>query len=366
MNTREATIALNMLPKIGPVRVRRLLDRFGDPEKILRADVSGLTGVEGIGNETAEIIRGWEDRIDLARELAEVEKRGLTVLTQADADYPEALRQCYDPPLALYVWGELSERDRHAIAIVGSRKTSHYGTQTARQFAFQLASSGMTVVSGLARGIDSHAHEGAVAAKNGRTLAVIGSGLGQVYPPENMALAGKIAAGRGAVVSEFPLNTPPSKKTFPMRNRIVAACSQAVLVVECPEWSGARITANLAAELGKTIYAVPGQIDRPTSAGCHALIREGAILVTGGHDILDDLAVLPLAADTASGENPPARPELSGSELKIHSALESGALRIDELLAATGLPLPEINATLLKLEIIGLVKQSAGGRFSRK
>lgn len=366
MSPREATIALNMLPKIGPIRVRRLLDRFDSAEKILQADARSLLSVNGIGNETAEIIRDWENLIDLTQELNEVKKRGLSVVTQDDAEYPDALRQTYDPPLALYVWGDLSEADRHALAIVGSRKTSIYGTQAARQFAFQLASSGMTIVSGLARGIDTHAHEGAIAAKNGRTIAVIGSGLGQVYPPENMGLAESIAAGRGAVISEFPLNTPPSKKTFPMRNRIVAAWSQAVLVVECPEWSGARITANLAGEMGKTIYAVPGQIDRPTSAGCNALIREGAILVTGGHDILDDMAMLPLEQTAEKNDHKLIQPELEGVEQQIYAALENDSLLMDELLSITGLALPEINATLLKLEIMGLVRQLPGSRFARK
>ncbi|BDS06587.1 DNA polymerase [Oceaniferula spumae] len=367
MNTREATIALNMLPKIGPVRVRRLLEQFGSAEKILQADSRSLMSVEGIGAETAEIIHDWENRIDLSQELDEVKRRGLSVVTQADDNYPVALRECYDPPLALYVWGDLSERDRHALAIVGSRRTSTYGIQTARQFGFQLASSGMTIVSGLARGIDTHAHEGAIAAKNGRTIAVIGSGLGQVYPPENMALAEKIANGRGAVVSEFSLNTAPSKKTFPMRNRIVAAWSQAVVVVECPEWSGARITANLAGEMGKTIYAVPGQIDRPTSAGCNALIREGAILVTGGHDILDDISALPLGKASSPQDQPPKPlPSLAGAEHEIFSVLENESLLMDEILSATGLSLPEINATLLKLEIMGLVKQLPGSRFARK
>lgn len=366
MNPREAIIALNMLPKIGPVRVRRMLDCFGSAEKILQADIRSLIQVEGIGPETAEIIRDWENRIDLSGELAEVEKRGLSVVTQLDSQYPEALRQSYDPPLVLYVWGELTEVDRHAIAIVGSRKTSIYGTQTARQLAFQLASSGMTIVSGLARGIDTHGHEGALAAQSGRTIAVIGSGLGQIYPPENMALADKIAGGRGAVVSEFPLHTQPSKKTFPMRNRIVAAWSQAVVVVECPEWSGARITANLAGDMGKTIYAVPGQIDRPTSAGCNALIREGAILVTGGHDILEDMATLPLHSATNEEASVPSEPSLTGAELAIYSSLEDGALLIDDLLEMTGLPLPEVNATLLKLEIMGRITQLAGNRFARK
>jgi DNA processing protein len=356
-----------MLPGIGPVRVRRLMDYFGSAQGVLSQDCRSLTAVQGIGAETAATISDWENRIDLAAEMQEVERRGLAILTQEDEGYPQALRQSYDPPLALYVWGELQPGDCHALAIVGSRKTSHYGVHTARQFAFQLAGAGLTIVSGLARGIDTHAHEGAIAAQ-GRTVAVIGSGLGQIYPAENMALAEKIASGHGAVVSEFSLHTPPSKKTFPMRNRIVAAWSRAVVVVECPEWSGARITANLAAELGKPIYAVPGQIDRPTSAGCNALIREGATLVTGGQDILDDMAVLSSAgAGTGGGDLPfPERPGLDGPELLIHDALNGETLGIDEILAVTSLPLPDLNATLLKLEIQGLVRQLPGGRFARK
>lgn len=367
MTSRESLIALNMLPKIGPVRVRRLLDFFGSAESILTASTGKLKQVEGIGEETAEVIVGWEDRIDLTSELREVDVRGLSIVTQQDEGYPEPLRQSYDPPLLLYVWGEIKEVDRHALAIVGSRKTTHYGIQTARQFAFQLASSGMTIVSGLARGIDTHAHEGAVAAK-GRTIAVIGSGLGQIYPPENMALAEKIASGHGAVVSEFPLSTSPSKKTFPMRNRIVASWSQAIVVVECPEWSGARITANLAVELGKPIYAVPGQIDRPSSAGCHALIREGATLVTSGQDILDDMSVLPLQENTVHSVKSSGicSPPLAPNEKLVVDALEGGASLTDELLLATHLPLSEVNAMLLKLEIQGVVQRLPGSRFTLK
>ena len=367
MTSRESLIALNMLPKIGPVRVRRLMDALGSAEAILTASTHRLSSVQGIGPETAKIIRDWESRVDLASELQEASQRGIRILTQDDAEYPDALKQSYDPPLVLYVWGDLQESDRHALGIVGSRRCSHYGTHSARQFSFQLATSGFTIISGLARGIDTHAHEGAIAAK-GRTIAVIGSGIGQVYPPENMGLAEKIADGHGAVVSEFPLNTPPSKKTFPMRNRIVAAWSQAILVVECPAWSGALITANLAGELGKPIYAVPGQIDRPSSAGCHNLIRDGAILVTGGQDILDDLSVLPLMdhAPLEEEEERSRMPALTGVEQCIASALVDGDMPMDEILATTGLRLPEVNATLLKLEIMGVVQQRPGGRFALK
>lgn len=361
MTSREALIALNMLPKIGPVRVRHLMDALGSAEAILSADTHRLQSVSGIGPETALVIRGWESRIDLSAELHDASQRGVRIITQGDPHYPETLKQSYDPPLVLYVWGDVKEEDRHALGIVGSRRCSHYGTHSARQFSFQLATCGFTIISGLARGIDTHAHEGAIAA-NGRTIAVIGSGIGQVYPPENMGLAEKIADGHGAVVSEFPLNTPPSKKTFPMRNRIVAAWSQAILVVECPAWSGALITANLAGEMGKPIYAVPGQIDRPTSAGCNNLIRDGAILVTGGQDILDDLSVLPLQNPSLAVQVP----ALAGVEQHIVSALDEGAELMDEILAATQLPLPEVSATLLKLEIMGVVQQLPGSRFARK
>ncbi len=343
------------------------MDHYGGAHAILKQSPASLMAVQGIGTETAQIISDWENKIDLAAEINEVERRGISILTIEDDDYPAALRQSYDPPLALYVWGELKDADCHALAIVGSRKTSHYGVHTARQFAFQLAGSGLTIISGLARGIDTHAHEGALAAQ-GRTIAVIGSGLGQVYPPENMALAEKIASGNGAVVSEFPINTPPSKKTFPMRNRIVAAWSQAVLVVECPEWSGARITANIAGELGRPVYAVPGQIDRATSAGCNSLIREGATLVTGGQDILDDLSILPHGKELPAHEQrvQSVFPELDASERVIHDALGDDSMRIDEILEETSLALPEVNAKLLKLEIQGLVCQLPGGRFARK
>ncbi len=369
MNSRESLVALNMLPKIGPVRVRQLLESLGSAEAILNADVHRLSAVSGIGPETARVICDWESHIDLSAELREAEQRGIQILTQDDAEYPESLRQSYDPPLVLYVWGDVRECDRHAFGIVGSRRCTHYGIQSAKLFAFQLATSGFTIISGLARGIDTHAHEGAVAAK-GRTIAVIGSGLGQIYPPENMGLAEKIADGCGAVVSEFSLHTPPSKQTFPMRNRIVAAWSQGILVVECPAWSGALITANLAGELGRPIYAVPGQIDRPTSEGCNRLIREGATLVTEGQDILDDLSVLPLkeveeVRDDENGDNQSALPhlDLTEAEQKIVSALKSGASLMDEVLASTSLQLPEVSATLLKLEIMGVVKTLPGGRF---
>jgi DNA processing protein len=363
MTATEAYLALNALPRIGPVRIRRLLERFGSPQAVLAARAESLRGVEGMGQETAAILLAWQDHADPAAEIADAQARGLTILTEVCPAYPAPLRATYDAPVVLYVWGQLEESDRHAVGVVGSRRTTHYGLQAARKLSFQLAHAGLTVLSGLARGIDTAAHEGALAA-NGRTVAVLGSGLARLYPPENLALAEKIADGRGAVVSEFPLQTPPDKQTFPMRNRIVAGWARGILVVECAERSGAIITANLAAEYGKQIYAVPGPITSPNSAGCHQLIRQGATLVTNGDDILEDYQTLSLTGTAAPLAAPP--PELAGVEAEVFAALGTEALAVDHLIESTGLPASAVSITLMRLEMKGLVRQLPGFLYARK
>jgi DNA processing protein len=365
VNSREATIALNMLPKIGPVRVRRMVEMFGDPVKILRAKREDLLKVDGLGSKTVDVLLDWESQIDLSAEIASAKDRGIEIYTAEDEAYPRSLREMYDPPLALYVWGELKSADSHGIAMVGTRHFTHYGRQVARQLAFQLAQTGVTVISGLARGIDTFSHEGAIAA-GGRTVAVIGSGLANIYPPENMSLAEKIAAGNGAVVSEFPLSKVPDKQTFPMRNRIVAGWSSGVLVVECPKWSGSLITANLANDMGKPIYAVPGPIDSPQSAGCNALIRNGATLVTSADDILEDREVLPLFQvknQVQSSDLNPALLTLSDVERAIFEAIGKQPKIIDELVEETQMPLPQLNVTLLQMEIKKVIQQLPGQRY---
>jgi DNA processing protein len=367
MTPLESLVALNMLPKIGPVRVRRLLAAFGDPPSVLRAAKDRLLLVEGIGEETAGILSRWQDHSDPVAEIGEAARRGITIVTQADADYPGPLRDAYDPPLLLYVWGKLEPRDRHAIGVVGSRRATTYGRQATKKLSYQLAQSGFTIISGLARGIDTAAHEAALAAK-GRTIAVIGSGLGRLYPPENLSLAELIAAGNGAVVSEFPLNTAPDKQTFPMRNRIVAAWSRALLVVECPAWSGSLITANLASEYGKPVFAVPGPIDKPTSAGCNQLIRDGATLVADASHILDDLGGLPFArkADLPSVETSADLPELPAEEAAVFAAVSSDEDPVDRIIERTGLPAQVVAATLMKLEMRRLVRAFPGFRYARR
>ena len=216
---------------MGPVRLRKLLEVFETPERILSAKRSELRSIDGIGNEVAEQIANWESTVDLSAELARIRDFGAEVITAQSPTYPRQLREIHAPPIVLYVWGELTERDQHAIGVIGSRRTSHYGAECAKKLSYQLAYAGLTVISGLARGIDTAAHQGALAAK-GRTIAVIGSGLSKLYPPENAALADKIRSGNGAVVSEFSMAVEPDRQTFPMRNRIISGWSHGILVVE--------------------------------------------------------------------------------------------------------------------------------------
>lgn len=365
MTSLEAIVALNMLPKIGPVRVRRLIETFGSPEGVLSARENQHMQVDGIGPETAKILATWQDHADPATEIREAAERGISIITRDDGDYPAPLHDTYDPPLLLYVWGKIEPRDRHAIGVVGSRRATNYGTQSAKKLSYQLAHAGFTIISGLARGIDTAAHEAAVAA-GGRTIAVIGSGLAKLYPPENLGLAEKIASGAGAVVSEFPLNTAPDKQTFPMRNRIVAAWSRALLVVECPAWSGSLITANLASEYGKPIFAVPGPIDKPTSAGCNQLIRDGATLVADASHILDDLGELPFARQAPVAEVAVDSSGLPDEEAAVFAVLDSNESTVDQIIERSGLPAHVVTATLMKLEMRRLVRAFPGFRFARR
>ncbi len=258
MTPTEASIALNMLPTMGPVRLRKLLEVFETPERILAAKRDALRAVEGIGREVVDQIANWESLVDLPAELQRVRDFGATVITAESPFYSKQLREIHAPPIVLYVWGELSERDQHAIAVIGSRRTTHYGLESAKKLSYQLAYAGLTIISGLARGIDTAAHQGALAAK-GRTIAVIGSGLSKLYPPENAALAEKIRSGNGAIVSEFSMEIEPDRQTFPMRNRIISGWSQGLLVVEAGANSGALISVAQALEQGRNVYAVPRQ-----------------------------------------------------------------------------------------------------------
>lgn len=367
MDAREALVALNMVEHVGPVRLRQLLEHLGDAPAVLRASRDRLLQVRGIGAETAEAIAGWEKTVDLAAELKRIEQFGCRILTQSDAEYPELLRQIYDPPVVLYVKGQLTSRDKNAVAIVGSRQTTHYGLETARKLGYQLAYVGVTVVSGGARGIDTAAHQGALTAK-GRSIAVLGTGINLVFPSENAELFERIAAD-GAVVTQFPFNRQADKQSFPIRNRIVAGMTLGTVVVEAGLSSGALITAHFATEYGRQVFAVPGRIDSPRSKGCHDLIKKGAKLCEGAEDILSEFEYLfpPTNRPPGPGETGvlPAL-ELSENEKRVYERLKTDdETSIDEVIRHSGLPSSAVSVALLSLEMKRLVKQLPGKLFVR-
>jgi DNA processing protein len=298
----------------------------------------------------------------LPAELERIREFGARVITAESPEYPRSLREIHAPPIVLYVWGKIEERDHHAIGIIGARRTTHYGNESAKKLAYQLAYAGLTIVSGLARGIDTAAHHGALAAK-GRTIAVIGSGLSQLYPPENAALAEKIRNGNGAVVSEFSMEIEPDRQTFPMRNRIISGWSHGILVVEAGVNSGALITATQAIEQGRSVYAVPGHINAPSAIGSNRLIQQGAKLVMDASDILDDLQILlPEARPTDAAAIRPL-PELSDSERSVYDAIDASETAIDAIAARCNLPTAAVSSMLLRLELKRLVKQLPGKYF---
>jgi DNA processing protein len=364
MEQREALVALNLIEHVGPVRVRQLLEHFGDAPSILRASKSQLLQARNIGEETAEAIAGWEKGIDLDAELKRIAEFGCRIVIQADPEYPELLRQIYDPPVVLYVKGDLLTKDKNAVAIVGSRMTTHYGIEVARKLAYQLGYLGVTVVSGGARGIDSAAHQGALSAK-GRTLAVFGTGINLITPPENRELFERIAVG-GALVTQFPFNRPPDKQSFPIRNRIVAGMTLGTVVVEANLTSGALITANFAAEYGRQVFAVPGRIDSPRSKGCHDLIKKGAKLCESAEDILSEFEYLFPASNRPPGvAETGALPalELSENEQKVYDTLNHEEVSIDEVIRKSGLPSSAASVALLSLEMKRLIRQLPGKLF---
>lgn len=361
MTTRDAYLTLNLLPHIGPVRVRKLRERFGSAEAILAARPSELKSVEGIGEEAAQSVTNAAQLVSVEKELAWAEKLGVTILHFEDERYPASLREIYDPPLVLYVRGLVPEKWRAGVGVIGTRQVTHYGTEVAKKLSYQIAYAGVPVISGLARGVDTFAHQGALAAK-GVTWAVLGCGLDRIYPPENEALADKIAE-TGCLISEFPLGTAPDRQTFPMRNRIVSGLSFGVLVVEAGEGSGALITARQALEQGRQVFAVPGRIDNPQAKGCHQLLKDGAKLVEGVEDILAEMEFLFRAEEISTPR--PLPQDLSETELKVFTALAQEETAIDIITRKSGLPPGEVSSTLLRLEMKKLVKQLPGKVFVR-
>ena len=357
MTDREAYIALNMIEGIGPVKVRALIDALGSPAAVFDPELEDLRGVKGIGETLSASILSQRNEVDISGELERAAALGVQIFTPLDAEYPESLKSIYDPPLALYVRGELLSRDRHALAMVGSRKCTSYGLSSADRLSYQLAQTGFTVVSGLARGIDSAAHEGALKGK-GRTIAVLGSALDELYPPENAEMAERIARA-GAVISEYPFGRQADRQTFPYRNRIISGLSMGVIIVESGAKSGSLLTADAASEQGRSVFAIPGRIDSPASKGTNRLIKNGAKLVDNVDDILEEFELLlPPAEFRKPVEERSARPEvpLSDEEQVLVKALWDESLDVDSLARTAALPSAKVSALLIGLEMKRVVR----------
>lgn len=364
---REALITLNLIPGLGSIRIQSLLEFFGSAELALAAPASLLEQVPRLGRKLASAVADWRNCTNTTAEIEAAEQHGVRIVTLLDADYPQALRSMADPPIVLYARGEWRpEDDTRSVALVGSRLASPYGITHASRFARELAENGCTIISGLARGVDTAAHQGALDA-GGRTIAVIGSGIANIFPQENIALADSIVrSGQGAIVSEFPMFMRPGRTTFPQRNRIVAAWSRATCVVEAPTRSGALITARMAAvEYGRTVFALPGPVDRPSSAGCHNLIREGAILCTSPAELLDDMnwTDTPRQLDLNFDPTPATAAELSPAEHEVLAAITAGHDTLDALCTALGMPAHELNPLLMRMQVKRLISPLPGGRF---
>jgi len=363
-------LQLMAVPGLGPQLRRRLLERFSSAAAILEANELDLRAVHGIGRQLAAAITTAKQTGFAEQVLTACDQHGIRILQDDDTDYPRLLTTIDDPPDMLFVRGRFQPSDGLSVAVVGARHATAAGRRIAEQFAGGLARAGCTVVSGLARGIDAAAHRGALAA-GGRTLAVLGSGLLDVYPPEHRELAHEVADG-GAVLSELPPFTPPQASAFPRRNRIVSGLSLGTVVVQASARSGAMITARLAAEQGREVFAVPGPIDCRVTAGCHRLIRDGVTLVTNVDEILEELGPLfEKVTDTAGREvRHPAELQLDDLQRQVLTAIDqvaddSHGSDIDAIMLDTNLESSQVLATLAALEIRHLIRRIPGNRVTR-
>jgi len=349
-------VGFNIVQGIGPAKTRALLDHFGDLEAAWHASADALRAA-GLDRRALANLLETRRTLDLEAEMARLERAGLRLITWESPDYPPLLAEIPDPPPLLYVKGELRPEDRWALAVVGTRRATAYGRQVTETLVGELARNRITIVSGLARGIDRHAHQAALAA-GGRTLAVLGHGLDQVYPPEHRRLAAQIAEA-GALISEYPLGTRPEASNFPPRNRIISGLSLGVLVVEAGLRSGALITADYAAEQGRDVFAVPGNITARSSRGTNRLIQDGAKMVLEARDILEELNMTMVAQHV---EVQMALPE-NETEARLMSYLSLEPVHVDEIARELALPIAEVSSTLALMELKGMVRQVGGMHY---
>ena len=360
MEPRLAYIALNQIRGVGPRTAQKLLACCPAPEHIFQLRLEELIQVPQIGEKTAHKIYQQFSEIDPEAEIRRAAALKIKVITQADEQYPTSLRSLYNAPLALYVRGELREEDAQAVAVVGSRAASSYGLNTADRLAYQMAQRGITVVSGLARGIDCAAHEGALKG-GGRTLAVLGGAIDEIYPPEHAELADRIVR-HGALISEYPMGRSADRTTFPYRNRIISGLSLGTLVVESEEKGGSLHTAEAAMEQGRSVMAVPGRVDLPSSKGAHGLIKNGARLVESVEDILAEFEFeLPKLSPPKAGADPRESLQLSPAEQTIVEALWEESLTLDELARVCEVQSHQLSMMLLGLEMKQVVTSLPGG-----
>ncbi len=358
MDRRAYWVLLSQVAGIGPLWFARLVDRFGGAEAAWRAPELELAA-SGLEARALRSLLDLRSRRDPAAEWARLERLGIAVLTLDDTGYPPRLREIADPPPVLYVRGEISPADEWAVAVVGTRRATAYGRQVAARVVGEIARAGVTIVSGLARGIDTYAHRAALEA-GGRTIAVLGSGLDRLYPVENARLAEEIVAG-GAVISEFPLGTPPDAVNFPRRNRVVSGLALGTLVVEADFKSGAMITATRAAEQGRDVFAVPGSILSPLSSFPNQLLKEGAKVVTSATDVLEELHLDLAVEQQAARQTLPADP----TEARVLAVLTHEPNHVDEICRAAELPTAQVSATLTMLELKGFARQLGGMLYVR-
>ncbi len=356
----RATLMLCLTPGVGPRTRQALLERFADAEAILSASADQLRQVPGVGPEISARILSARQQIDVDKELRLCERSGVDIITQADPRYPRLLHEIPDPPGVLFWRGEAHVNDQLAVAIVGTRHATHYGLRQAERLSAGLSRAGLTIVSGLARGIDAAAHRAALRA-GGRTIAVLGSGVLNVYPPEHAELADAIRAS-GSVISELPPLQKPMSGTFPQRNRLISGLSLGVLVVEAAHRSGALISASHAAVQGREVFAVPGPADSRTSRGCHRLIRDGAKLVESVEDVLEELGPLVEAIPRPDGSvlRHPAELQLNEQERLVLQAIQTEPTLIDQVARSTHLPVNRVLATVSVLEIRHLIRRLSG------
>ncbi len=359
------SVRLALVAGVGPRHRQQLLERFGSPTAVLSAGRADLQTVDGIGPKIAARIAAAREKVDAEGELRLAAEHGIDVVTEAGDDYPRLLREIHDPPGVLFRRGKPAVQDELAVAIVGTRHATRYGLAQAERLGGSLARLGFTVVSGLARGVDAAAHRGALAA-GGRTIAVLASGLLEIYPPEHRQLADEVAAG-GYLVSEAPPRMVPISGAFPQRNRIISGLSVGTIIVEAPERSGALITARHAMEQGREVFAVPGPVDSRMSRGCHALIKDGVKLVETADDVLDELGPLATGIERDDGTTvrQPAELLLNEMEQRVLAAIDTSPTSVDAVAAACGLAIHRVLATVSVLEMRRLVRRVSGTQVAR-